>query len=476
MTKPYDKIILISLDTLRSDCIQANPYKLFPNSYKTTQKLKPNKLDELVKKASFFPNTISVAPYTSASHAAYFSGKWQRKNGIYDQFNSKLKSKTIFDIAKHNGYNTIFKTDFPLVLGKYLNFLNGVDDYFIEDESSALAQLKKHDKSFAFFHFGQIHYPYGFHSLKYGGNDYENKVIELEKKYNIDHDTINLEDMAVESFRDEKDLELLYRYKAVVAYMYANKMDNELFDLYLEGINYFHEHLFNAFIEKLQKSLEGQRYLIVIFGDHGEAWTDQTYGHHNSTDEGVIRVPLLFYGTDIPEGVIQSDRVRTIDLFPTLLGAMGSKDDVDFDGTDLNEYLSSNKALQLANRDAFSAVWVNELKDILEKTDSILEGKELLTDSRQSIKYSACMYMGNYKYLQYYKNFAHRSEKLEEYKATQLFDMSDIAKPIEVDIESHKDVVAEMDKKLQEMNDMGLEQNEVSDQLREYFKIQGYNV
>ena len=181
---------MISLDTLRADGVASNPAKLYPHEYKTKTKLRRTVFDELISKSFFFNNAISSASYTAASHASYFTGLWPKNNGIYDHFNSKLHAKTIFEHAKQNGYKTVFKTDFPLILGSYLNLINGVDDYLVEDDQTGLDILKKEDKVMSFFHFGQIHYPYGFHNLKYGGQDYKDKVIELENRYKLTIDQV----------------------------------------------------------------------------------------------------------------------------------------------------------------------------------------------------------------------------------------------------------------------------------------------
>lgn len=467
----YDKIVLISLDTLRSDCIGANPFKLFPDEYNLSNRLERSRLDALLEQSAFFANTISVAPYTSASHAAYFSGKWQKNNGVYDQFNSKLQATSIFEIARERGYDTIFKTDFPLVLGKYLGLSNGVDKYFIEDDVGALDQLQKSTNAFAFFHFGQIHYPYGFHSLKYGGQDYKDKVELLEKKYNITPQTAKLEDMAVETFRNEEDLRLLFRYKTIVSHLYRKGLDDILFDLYIEGINYFHAHTLNPFLDALLEQLKGQRSLIVIFGDHGEAWNSATYGHHNASDEGVLRVPLLFYASDIKPQTYTS-RVRTIDLFPTLLEALGqATDDMTVDGRSLHNIIYSQATEP--HREAFAGVWVNELPDIIKKTDAIFSKDGFETDSGRSIQYNACLYQGDYKYIRQYKQFVNRSEVLKDYTAQTLYDLSTLDAPKQI-----KNLVrmAEMERQLDTYTNIQKHQPDASEQLREYFNLQGYHV
>ena len=53
-----------------------------------------------------------------------------------------------------------------------------------------------------------------------------------------------LDDVLDETFRDAKDTELLLRYKYIVQKLYAEAKYDDLFELYVEGINYFMEHRF----------------------------------------------------------------------------------------------------------------------------------------------------------------------------------------------------------------------------------------
>src|SRR5690349_6577483 len=122
-------LVLVSLDTLRSDCVGAHPVKLFSTDYPSLTPPRTEVLDKLVSEGTYFLNCISAAPYTSASHAAYFTGRWPLKNGVYEIYNRALRSRDIFQIGQANGYQTLFKTDFPLVLGPYLGFTRGVDQY-----------------------------------------------------------------------------------------------------------------------------------------------------------------------------------------------------------------------------------------------------------------------------------------------------------------------------------------------------------
>lgn len=465
----YNKIIWISLDTLRADCIPSNRHKLYPKEYRISHKLKRGVLDKVCAEGCFFANTISAAPYTSASHAAYFTGLWPKNNGVYDQFNSKLTAKTIFKTAKESGFKTVFKTDFPFILGKYLNMIKGVDTYLIEDNKKVLDEIKNNKKVFAFIHFGQIHYPYGFHNIRFGGADYRKKIRELEKKYRIDPESVNLSDMAIETFRSKEDLKLLYRYKKIISKLYGKKKDSDLFNLYLEGINYFNEHLFNKFLDKLTRTVENEDYLLIISSDHGEAWNEETYGHHNSLDEGVIRVPVIFKAKDITPQTY-TNRIRTIDIVPTLNELMQRKDVCD--GKSLCPIIYDGKTE--GNRVAFSAVWVNESHVVIKKIKTLQKDDHITFQQDISIKYSAAAYIGKYKYIVNYKHFVNRGPVLENLDCEQVFEISNLTK---LTPKKNATVIAEGRKAVESYNDIPAERhNKQKGIMKKYFNLLGYKI
>jgi len=354
INKHYEHVILVSLDTLRADCIESSPIAYnFKKKYKTQIKLNTECLDEIIAGGAYFNNCISAAPVTSVSHASYFTGLWPKKHGVYEYFNRKISKPTIFEFAQKAGYSTIFQTDFPIILGDYLGFDKGVDHYHIEDEAGALGRVIKggDKKTFSFFHFGGIHYPYGFHTYKFGKEAYVNKIKMLEKKYHVamDHEPMDIHD---ESFRNSRDKKLLSRYKAIIKKMYDGKFYDELFNLYLEGINFFIKNRLAKFLKDVKKFVDENNALLVIFSDHGEGWDENTHGHYNSLNDEVLRVPLIFYGKGVHVGK-RFDLVRTIDLTPTIINKLSGCDYVgSFDGADLGVFdkgrLLEKKRLALA--------------------------------------------------------------------------------------------------------------------------------
>jgi hypothetical protein len=127
-------------------------------------------------------------------------------------------------------------------------------------------------------------------------------------------------------------------------------------DMYIEGINFFEKRRFKKFINALKKTKLMDNSIVVVVGDHGEDWNENNQGHNrgNLADgltEGNIKVPLIFYGTNLPRK-INLNRVRTIDIVPTTLSLLGIHCDVKFDGLDLFDHKNTGKDL-----DAYSQIW-----------------------------------------------------------------------------------------------------------------------
>ena len=311
----YDHLVLVSLDTLRSDAISASPSKLWPLKYPNLRAPRTRILDEFATKAAFFPNCVSVAPYTSTSHATIITGQWPLHHGVREFFNRRLRSNTLFRAAQRSGRRTLLKTDFPLILGPTLGFDDAVDDFIIEDDAAFLAALRRSQRSVSLVHFAGIHIPYGFHNLRYGGRAYRAKVEAFENEFGPAADLPK--DQLVETYRDKEDLFYLLRYKRIIQELWQSGQAARIFGLYLEGIEHFLATRFEPFITRLYECLVDTRWLMVVFGDHGEEYDSESFGHFNSVAEGVLRVPLMFLGSDVLPGTYRK-RVRTLDILATL--------------------------------------------------------------------------------------------------------------------------------------------------------------
>ena len=369
-----NKLIMISIDTLRADVMFNR--EAFYAKYNIKNKLNTPNLDWLMSKSSLLENCITTSPYTTASHASYFTGYWPKNHSVKDFFKNKLTKKTIYQLLHERGYSTFFCTDFPFILGKYLGFQEGIDHYYVENEHKALEEFKQvKNNKFAFFHFADVHWPYGYHILKdekdrsllmnFVSNQAEKNNIPLSTKVSAG---------TIEAVREKQDLLLEQNYRRIIDY-YCEKEDyNTLMQWYTDGITRFDNGRFSKFIKHLKQSgvFEDPQTLIVIFSDHGENWSNESYGHFNSCDYDVIHVPVLIYNKNMKRQAINK-LARSIDIVPTILDLFETKKiKENFDG--VNIFRKSPKY-------AIAQSYVSDFKELIqffEKTnasDSFMDGR-----------------------------------------------------------------------------------------------------
>jgi hypothetical protein len=319
---PYDHVVFVSIDTMRSDVIAANPYQLWPGKYPGCRPPATTVLDDLVGRGAFFPNTITAAPYTAAAHGSLFTGQFPLRHGLHEFYNGRLRSPTVFTYGRRAGRRTALNVEFPIILGPQLGYTQDIDTYLVEQAEEFIDAVVAADSTVACAHFGGVHLPYGFHNLRFGGDAYRAKVAELEEL--LPDDLPPLADQLVESYRDEEDTDLLLRYKRAVNHLYATGQYDTLFQLYLDGVEHFLTTRLEPFLAQLtdRVAASGKRMLLVVFADHGHEFDADSYGHFNSMSEGVLRVPLIVVGPDVTPG-LHPGRIRTVDVAPTVMELAG---------------------------------------------------------------------------------------------------------------------------------------------------------
>ncbi|MCP4154527.1 MAG: sulfatase-like hydrolase/transferase, partial [bacterium] len=270
-------LLFISLDTLRADHV---------GIYGSEDADTPI-LDSLARKGVMFKNCYTPVPLTLPAHCTMFTGKYPislnvRGNGIYALDG---KEKTLAEIMKESGYSTYGVISSFVLLAKFglnqgfdvyddsLNSHKMYNNYESEIDAPEVYQKfnqwfdKNHDsRFFAWVHLYDPHKPY-------------KAPPEFRKKFNNSQ---------------------IGRYKAEISYT---------------------DHYVGKFIDKLKEKNVLKNTLVVIVGDHGEA-----FGEHEEHEHGifcyeeVLKVPLIFYNPDLfSGGLCVENRVNLIDIMPTLL-------------------------------------------------------------------------------------------------------------------------------------------------------------
>ena len=277
-------VILISLDTLRSDRLSINGY-----ARETTPQI-----DALARQSVFFKDAISQASWTLPAHVSVFTGLYPTSHGMVRyglsqenlQYEIPVEIKTLTEYFQENKYLTRAFTG-SAYLSATFGFYRGFDSFvekstknhseaaFIFDQGMKWIDQHADQKFFLFLHTYEIHSPYT-------------------------HDTFTKN----ETFLNKQDrLSALY--------------DGDV-------------HYTDSFIGKLMKKLKDldltKNTIVVLFSDHGEELnTHFPYGTHAHTlyDE-LIKVPLLFFspGKFAPK-IVKGFQPELVDIMPTLLEVFG---------------------------------------------------------------------------------------------------------------------------------------------------------
>lgn len=113
----------------------------------------------------------------------------------------------------------------------------------------------------------------------------------------------------------------------------------------------FMDFYIGKIVEKLRENGLLEKTLIVLAGDHGEAFGEkQEEGHGVFIYESTMRVPLIFYAADnLPLGKRIEARVRLIDLMPSVMDLLDIPIPADIQGLSLLPYIEGKKRQDLSS-------------------------------------------------------------------------------------------------------------------------------
>jgi tetratricopeptide (TPR) repeat protein len=104
-------------------------------------------------------------------------------------------------------------------------------------------------------------------------------------------------------------------------------------------------------VEKLKEQNLLGTTLIVLAGDHGEAFGEkQEEGHGVFIYDSTMRVPLIFFAeNNLPPGKLIEARVRLVDIMPSVLDMLNMPVPADIQGISLLPYIEGKKKQDLSS-------------------------------------------------------------------------------------------------------------------------------
>ena len=279
--------------------------------------IKGKNYSNLITNSTFFPKTITYAPYTIAALHAVFSGTYGHKTGVNSYWSSlkfkKDEYKTLSLYLQEKGYYTYADVINDLVLPKI-----GFNSFVVHDELNddlttrhklLLEEMKiKSDQNKDFFLY--LHY----------SNIHTGIMEQVLKKY--------------DNFSEE---------------YFSKKDENAKFydTLFENADNYLGEIMSHC--EKLELDKNS---LIVVISDHGistgEKIGERAYGVY-CYDYTLIST-ALFHHSSLPK-IITENQIRSIDLLPTILDILSIPIDSNYkpiDGKSLIPIINGNNEERIA--------------------------------------------------------------------------------------------------------------------------------
>lgn len=324
-----DRVILISLDTLRQDHMS-----LYGYPRPTT----PN-LEAFAAKSTVFTNAMSQAPYTLPSHMTMMTGMHPLSHNVrYHQDRLAENYVTIAEKLQSSGFKTAGFTDGGFLDGSH-GFSAGFDQYEDKPEPGWVSnngfrrrarQLtdwvfqRQRDRFFLFFHTFDCHAPY---------------VTDPAAKTAL----AGTEPVVPARARSFPDPIARLKQFRIHDYMKLDQYESieQLIDDYDATIRFVDEQL-GVFLRSLESLGLLDTALVIITSDHGEAFLDHGLyaGHGLTLYEEEVRVPLIvkFPGGRFA-GVRNDDVVRLVDLYPTITAACEIDTPVQVEGVDLEQAL-----------------------------------------------------------------------------------------------------------------------------------------
>ncbi len=295
-------VLLFTLDTTRADRL---------GCYGSSRARTPN-LDALAAAGVRFENVYCQVPLTTPSHCSILTGTYPLYHQVHNNGSYGLPAEltTLAEALKDKGFQTAafvasFTVDSRFGLAQGFDVY---DDRLVEDEAFKPSNAeRKADKVYAAFrgwldsrgegpffcwvHFYDPHIPY-----------------DPPAPYSID-------------FADSP-------YDGEIAYM---------------------DHYVGQVVAALREKGLFQNTLVVLAGDHGEAFGEKVeVGHGIFLYDGTLRVPMIFAAEGrLPKGAVISPRVRLIDIVPSVLDMLEIPPPTEVQGESLLPLISSQKSEDL---------------------------------------------------------------------------------------------------------------------------------
>jgi arylsulfatase A-like enzyme len=352
-------VLLIVLDTVRADHLSLYGY----------QRATTSTLDRLAARGIRFDQARAPAPWTLASHASFFTGRWPHELGV--QWLTPLAG-TFPTLAEHLGASGYATAGFVSNAG-YCSYDTGLDRGFTHFEDYVLARLGSLRTAglldVAVKSFGHLTVPLdhgGFHRFRAAVSDWffsaERKSAERINRdflqwfaqrrepgrpffvflnYLDTHTPYLLPPGARHRFgvnpkKKKEYVEVLMDWSSLDKQRQPERYSRLAHDAYDNCVAYLDDQL-GVLFDELERRGVLEKTLVIITSDHGEGLGEHAlFMHGESLYRTEIRVPLLILlPSHRPSGAVVRETVSLRDLPATIVELIGLANGSPFPGRSL---------------------------------------------------------------------------------------------------------------------------------------------
>jgi arylsulfatase A-like enzyme len=278
-------LILISLDTLRSDHLSGYGYP---------RETSPTMDRELLGRGTTFTDVTSTFPVTHISHMSLFSGLYPAAQPSIPLWRGETRMRMLAESLRDAGFVTTAFTENGWVSaasGFARGFLRFVEHPFVDPgrgarvfaEGADFVQTHRDQRFFLFLHTYKVHLPYN------SGPEY------------------------AALFRDDG----LWESEAVDPNIPLDQ--HTVVDEYDRAIRELDDQV-AGFLRELEGLGVAENTFVVVISDHGEAFGEHgRFGHGLVGNEEQLKIPLVIRGPGVAAGRRVDTPVSITDVTPTLL-------------------------------------------------------------------------------------------------------------------------------------------------------------
>lgn len=274
--RPPQKILLITIDTLRADHLGCYGYS----------EIRTPSIDSLAREGVRFEWAFTPAPITLPSHVSILTGLYPYTHGVLNNGEYRLSAsiKRLPEIFQEQGFSTAAFVG-AFVLSKQFGLARGFEVY---GDELATAEEK-------------VRHAFSLYNDRRAEKVTEDALHWLKKN-------------------PQRFFLWVHYFDPHTPYDPPQPFKSEYKDRPYDGEIAYTDHCLGLLIQELENQNVLQDTLVILVADHGES-----LGEHKESTHGIflydatMRVPLIMRYPGLPTGTICSQQVSTLDIMPSIL-------------------------------------------------------------------------------------------------------------------------------------------------------------